>query len=371
MKTVICGNSNSILLDGWLPAFKAASPTIETMNLSLGGSRSPAMLYQILNNTSQLEDVGSAIIEPTVLDCGELAGTGDDVAGQAAALLTTILSKSIAATVLALPRFPRHVDEPSPGMLAWASVAASLGVGVFDGSFVIKQLATHLRKPNDQFWRDAHGHHSPAAGRLIGIILADFHADRKNRTVLTANSSGKAPGANWRVLTGTELASANSLPSRQSSSALMTVNCVVMRAGNALQCAISVDEKVLGVAINYGEMEPRKDVIIEVLGSSGSRQMNVNHHLLPEQVTHKTAVLFRATNFPKGFGTVTLKSCPENARFEPGQDQRMEIAGLLVGKEIKPIAGWETSGRAALAESQDFIISRIRHLLTSRPELFI
>ncbi len=367
MRTAIFGNSNSILVDGWLPAFKRTAPAIEAVNLSLGGSRSPAMLYQILNNASALQDVNSAIIEPTVLDCGEIAGTGDDVAGQAHALLATLQAKSIMPTVLALPRFPRHVDTPSPGMVAWAGIAASLGFAVFDGAFVIRQMAACLGKPNEHFWRDAHGHHSPAAGKLIGILLARSFAQRQGAKMpaeVTSTISG------WRILSGAQLGADNKLPVRHSSSALMSVDCVVLRAGDAVNCALTAEEKILGIAINYGEMEPRKDVIIEVVGAAGSRQINVCHPLLPEMVTHKASVLFRATNFPKGSGILSLKICPENARFAPDLDQRMDLSGVLVGREIPPKSGWETSGLAALAASHDGIMSGITDLMTTQPDLF-
>jgi hypothetical protein len=69
-KILILGNSNSILKDGWFASLKENFEA-KYINLSIGGSPSPALMMQCLMNESRLDGIHIAIIEPTVIDHGE------------------------------------------------------------------------------------------------------------------------------------------------------------------------------------------------------------------------------------------------------------------------------------------------------------
>ncbi len=66
---------------------KEELPKADIFNFSLGGSRSPALTYQLLDNLKLISSADLIIIEPTVLDCGEKASSGAQVAGQAIVFL--------------------------------------------------------------------------------------------------------------------------------------------------------------------------------------------------------------------------------------------------------------------------------------------
>lgn len=353
-RIVVLGNSNSILRDGWLPAFQAADPSNEVSNMSLGGSPSPVLLYQVIGNLNSFKPGDVAIVEPTVVDCGEKGKNGDEVAGHASALLRVLLSIGVVPVLLVLPRLPRYIEEPSPGMLAWASVAASLGVCIFDGTQVIKSFAALTKRKHEELWRDDQGHHTPDVSRIIGIAFSRYVAQHLANSNAAAVSPLKGAPLAWRVLFGGHLAEINGLPSRKSSTALASVECVVMCAGDTVSCKLAMDEKLLGLAVNYGELEPVHDLFIKISGPSGSKSMNVKGYSLPAGITHKTRVIFRAANFPVGYGDVSLPDLPENARFSSDAQERLEIAGMLVGQDIGPITGWQEPGLAALAESRPF-----------------
>lgn len=297
------------------------------------------------------------IVEPTVLDCGEVVGNGDCVAGHADVLLRVLLDKGLSPLVLVLPRLPRHIETPSPGMLAWAGVASALGVAVFDGAEIIRQLAEREGKAHADMWRDANGHHTAAAGQTIGLALSTFVADAVLAFPAAAISGPPPQNLSWRVLSGKDLAMSADLPRRVASTALVSIESVVMCAGDVIRCEVEADEMILGLAVNYGEMNPCEGVLLEVVGAKITNRTNLSHRLLPPEVTHKTRLLFRSVNATVGSGAIFFPACAENARFSKDREERLEISAVLVGKAIFPIKTWVDFGAPALLQSHAAIES--------------
>src|SRR5690606_20041940 len=102
-KILILGNSNSILKDGWLTSFKEKS-NIECLNLSIGGSPSPALILQVLLNENKLDNIELAIIEPCVIDHGEEWQDPIAIKKYALLLFSLLASKDIKSFLLVLPR---------------------------------------------------------------------------------------------------------------------------------------------------------------------------------------------------------------------------------------------------------------------------
>lgn len=367
MKLIILGNSNSILLDGWVPAMQALMPNDLIVNLSLGGSRSPAMLYQVIDNIEQFSDTDFVIVEPTVLDCGEVAGNGNNVAGQAKALLDVLLELNVTPVVLVLPRFPRHVDDPSPGMKAWSAIASSLNIAVFDGVRVIRMMSDYLGCEKESLWRDNHGHHVSKVGKVIGEMfngfISSFTIPQKNTLDVSL------PQLPWRIVTGVDLAS-EGLSLRSSQTALMSVDCVVLSSGDVVDCHLTENEKIHGIAVNHGEMNPSRDVLIKIFGYGGENNANLTHNNLPAEVTHKTRVLFRAGNYSMGSGKIKLIDCAENARFSSLQDERLEISGVLVGVDIPQLSGWSPRDDSTEKTEAQSLSTLFEEVLQRRPDLF-
>jgi hypothetical protein len=241
-------------------------------------------------------------------------------------------------------------------MLAWAGIASSLGVSVFNGAHVIKVMADSQSKDYSEMWRDNYGHHIPAAGQMIGKVLSRFVQDKHvNPPAYERMPSGES--LPWRVVSGRDLAATSNLPSRKSSTALVSIECAVMVAGDTLRCDIGPDEKILGIAINYGEMNPSTPILIDVVGQSSSLRLNLSHNLLPPTVTHITRLLFRPSSSAVGAGSISFPLCAENMRFAADGVERLEISALLVGTEILPLTTWVNVGSAALTQSHDVIES--------------
>ena len=136
-----------------------------------------------------------------------------------------------------------------------------------------------------------------------------------------------------------ELADAR-LSIRRSHTALLSVDCVVLSSGDVVDCHISSNEKIHGIAVNYSEMNPFGDVLIKVFGGDGKTNTNFTHKYLPAEVTHKTRVLFLAGRYKMGSGMIQLLDCAENARFAKLAAERLEISGVLVGADIPPLTDW-------------------------------
>lgn len=110
MKILVLGNSNSILKDGWFSFFKQlivreeTGTSFEFMNLSIGGSPSPALLCQCLMNEEKILSFDLVIIEPTVIDHGEEWQNSQEILVHARCLLDFFEKKSIKTILLLLPR---------------------------------------------------------------------------------------------------------------------------------------------------------------------------------------------------------------------------------------------------------------------------
>lgn len=367
MKIAVFGNSNSILQDGWLPSMQENLPKVTILNFSLGGSRSPALTYQLIDNIDSIKDADQIIIEPTVLDCGEKASNGAQVSGQALAFFEIISDLGIPAILLALPRYPEYIENPSNGMQAWAYVAKKFGASVINGSFILNEISKRKNCAHHDLWRDNHGHHISGAARIIGKVIAEelkqseplLTDPRTNLTNLTTKC---------RVIRGKTLAEANGLNYRSTASSLMAAECAVLRDGDLIRCHLKKGERILGVAVNYGEMNATQDVFLEARGEIGSKRINFSHSLLPSLPTRKTRILFRATEFPSDYGDLFLSDCVQNTRFQENGDEHFEVSGILIGQPIDCNNDWESGGAAALHHSDNKVKSIMNEMLTNHPQ---
>jgi hypothetical protein len=162
-----------------------------------------------------------------------------------------------------------------------------------------------------------------------------------NYSTSTINAMHKEEKIKWRVVRGKALAESNDLTYRKTTNSLLSVECVLLCMSDFLNCHLRDGERILGIAVNYGEMNATQDVYLEAIGASGSKKINFCHTLLPSEPTRKTRILFRATDFPIGFGYLCLSDCIQNARFQKNSNEHFEISGVLLGPTIDSNVEWE------------------------------
>jgi hypothetical protein len=109
MKTIaVFGNSSSILKDGWVSYLKI-NHNYKIINNSLGGSPTPANIYQLLNNFDLLKEADFILLAPTIdWRLGEKTEGADELIHHINFFIRKVVS-------LRLPII--YVDQPQPDNL--------------------------------------------------------------------------------------------------------------------------------------------------------------------------------------------------------------------------------------------------------------
>jgi hypothetical protein len=346
MRVTILGNSNSLLADGWLKTFRSLRPDCTILNLSVGGSPSPALIYQILARREELLGSDIILVEPTVVDHGEGWQSPELIASFARATLEMALSSGASVYLIALPRNATHLMVPSPGMLAWCGAASLESVPVIDVRTSLLKHAATTEGGVQSLWRDDRGHLTAEMQIMVAHQVVAAMGDRS-----TTTTPRDQPSQPYRVISGANLALQNGLPSIMRTSSLMTVNCVQLSAGQGMDVQIAISESILGFMLNYGEIDPSQTIrlILSNPKTQSTQPINLQNNFMQAKPTRSLLAMFVRTNAPDGHDQVLLPLIKEHARFSPDGDQRLEIIGILVGQKPKPVPSWRSDGAAALS----------------------
>lgn len=346
MHTLIIGNSNSILSDGWTRPLRHLRPDDTWVNISLGGSPSPALLHQIISRKDARGGFDLVILEPTVVDHGEGWMNPDQIAGQAHALLEVLKASCARVVLLILPRTAEYARAPSRGMLAWAAMAHRLSVPIIDARRSVIAYAQQVDAPLESMWRDNVGHLTAEAQQAVAATVNSW----MNEANLRRFDLQLPHDLPWRVVTGAELAGANNLPFVSRATSLIQVDCLSLCAGDRFVVPLHVGEAVLGLSVNYGELDPTETLhlVTEPPAPAPPRVISLENKFLTNKISRKLALMFKKIDIPTGCGVFSFPDIPAHSRLDRSKEQRLEIASLLIGRPIQAIKGWSVDGELAI-----------------------
>lgn len=337
MNIIILGHSNSILKDGWLSHLKESLPQHDYINLSIGGSPSPALLYQAVCHREVIASADLIIVEPTVVDHGEQWQTGPGVAGQAAKLFGWLRTQTAAPILLLiLPRTEAWLRQPSQGMRAWHGSAQQYGVQVVDGRMGIVRYCAEHGLELSAAWRDNMGHTVSLAQLEVARDVSQAIAE------LAPQPTGRPlqGNADFRVLSGADVAARQALEVRHHSTALLSTACVVLTGETAILVDGDADLRLLGMAINFGALNPVNAVTFRAQArNSQSTTFKVSNPFMGPGPLHRPYVMFTAVHVGHDVQALSIDAI-DQARFAPGAAESIEIAGLLLGPAIAPVHDW-------------------------------
>lgn len=337
MKIIILGHSNSILKDGWLSHLKELLPQHDCVNLSIGGSPSPALLYQAVCHRDVIASADLIIVEPTVVDHGEQWQTGPGVAGQAAKLFSWLRAQTAAPVMLLiLPRTEAWLRQPSQGMLAWHGGALQHGVQVVDGRIGIVRYCADNGLELSAAWRDNMGHTISLAQKEVARDVAQAIAELAQH----APDRPIPQHSGFQVLSGADMAARQALEIRHHSTALLTTACATLSGNRQIVVDGDSDLRLLGMAINFGALNPVEPVTFRVQARNAqSTTFKVSNPFMGPGPLHRPYVMFTAVHVGHGIQTLSIDAADQD-RFAPGAAESIEIAGLLLGPAIAPIPDW-------------------------------
>lgn len=341
MKIVVLGHSNSILGDGWLSHLKSIEPSHRYVNLSIGGSPSPALLYQAVAYADQLAGAELVIVEPTVVDHGEDWQSGASVAGQAAALAGW-LESSVAAHVLllVLPRTPEWCLTPSQGMQAWHAVARRHRMSVIDGRMALLRHCSSAGIELDAAWRDHMGHTVSEAqrevARDISTWIREFAATGDSSSFSTSIEVG------FRVIGGSALCRGQEREALPYQTSLMSVECLRMYAGDRVPVGTAPTERVHGLAVNFGSFDPVAPVTLRAYSADGrSSPFKVGNPFLGAGPSGRLILMFAPVRIDHDVAYLEIDDA-DSKRFAAESHEGLEIAGILIGPAIEAAVDWRT-----------------------------
>lgn len=340
-KIVILGHSNSILSDGWASHLKSMHSNAVYLNLSIGGSPSPALLYQAVLYAHEISSADLVIVEPTVVDHGEDWQTGDGVAGQADALLSWLRKCTEANIILLiLPRTAAWLLRPSQGMQAWAAIGQRHAVTVIDGRTALIQYCRVNGVNLDNAWRDNMGHTvSDAQQKIANLVYSCISHPYLNSPNYTNDSN-----SHFRVLTANEVAKNNFLTLVNHETSLMSISCVRVTGGKAIRINGKSAERMHGMAINFGGFDPTNMISLSVIAKDGRKTaVTVGNPFLGYGPSGRLTLMFAPARVDHDVDSVELmEEC--RARFLDFSNEQFEVSGFLFGPEIKADDRWRYQG---------------------------
>lgn len=341
-KIVILGHSNSILSDGWASHLKSLYGNAIYFNLSIGGSPSPALLYQAVLYADVISSADLIIVEPTVVDHGEDWQTGDGVAGQADALLSWLRRCTEAKILLLiLPRTVAWLLRPSQGMQAWAAVGRSHLIQIIDGRAALIQYCRSSGVNLQEAWRDNMGHTVSGAQLKIAESVYECILDSHLKNLSLPHVSD----SNFRVLAAIDVAKESSLSLVDHETSLMSISCFRATADKVIRINGGLTERMHGMAINFGAFDPTNAISFSVIAVDGRKTtITVGNQFLGEGPSGRLILMFAPIRVDHDVASIIfMDECGK--RFIDFSNEKFEVSGFLLGPEIKSDARWRNDGR--------------------------
>jgi hypothetical protein len=327
MKFLVLGNSNSILKDGWFSLFKKIRCEDEFVNLSIGGSQSPALIYQLLSSEKLTGEFNAVIIEPTVVDHGEGWMNPNSIYIYARDLLKCLNKYNGNVKVLILPRKAKYILSPSQGMLAWAICAQEADIDIIDVRSELIELASLNKLELQYLWRDDMGHLTVDAQKIVAQKVNEcINKDNYNLMPLVLNEVG------YRAIDGAELAAFNLKKTVLRETSLVSVDCMSIANKDTFKIPFGDAQICHGVSINYSSINQciNKFIICKNIYGEVVSKVNLNNAFLKNSPLHKFTASF-----------IRFRTSPDVAYFEFYADSinvgdliNLELIGVLVGPYI-------------------------------------
>lgn len=333
MNILILGNSNSILADGYVYALKkimqeSYSIEINIINLSIGGSPSPALLGQCFLNESRLVEIDLAIVEPTVIDHGEEWQNPKEIAWHASNLLSYLNLKNIKTLLVSLPRNDQAVYSHTKGMISWIDIAKNFSLHYIDAAEVLKSYIEINNCSLKSCWRDNRGH-----------LTKDCHTFLANEIALMINiatvpKSSKINTSNFRVITAEKMYK-NSIRTElvYKKNSLMELPLLLLSIGAKIDIDLSSNTQVYGLLINYGSMNGSKSTILNFKSIDKICEVDIKNPFLADNVPNKLLVMYKQLKNQIGITTICLPDCVDNCRLN-NEEEHIMLAGILVGDKV-------------------------------------
>ena len=340
MKITIVGNSNSLLRDGWLQTFRQHFPQDEFLNVSVGGSSSPALLYQLHSRVSDIAGSDIIILEPTVVDHGTGWQSPAQIATYAYDTLMMARATGALPVLLVLPRNADYVATPSAGMFAWTGAAKRAGVQIIDTRHLLRDHSRQTGCMLETLWRDNMGHLTAEMQALVGNFTADF--------IKAAQQPAATPDillGPHRALNGKEICQINNLAPISRATSLMAVDCAPLTIGQPVRLDLQPTEAILGLMLNYGPIDNSVSNTLEFSAQDGSAtvRIDVRNQFMTSNFAQHLVAIFKAVSVPVGPCTLTFIGNTEMTVADQPANQ-LEIVGMLIGP--KPILNdnWQADG---------------------------
>ena len=327
MKFLVLGNSNSILKDGWFSLFKKIRCEDEFINLSIGGSQSPALIYQLLSSKNLSGEFNAVIIEPTVVDHGEGWMNPNSIYIYAKDLFRCLNRFSGNVKVLILPRKAEYVWSPSQGMRAWAISAQEVGIDIIDVRSELIKLSSVSKLELHDLWRDDMGHLTVDAQNVVAQRVNEFiNNNHYNLMPLVLNEVG------YRAIDGSELAAFNLKKTVLRETSLASVVCMSIANNDTFRMPFGESQICHGISINYSYISEciNKFIICKNIFGEVVSKVNLNNPFLKNSSLHKFTASF-----------IRFRTSHDVACFEFHADSKdvgdlinLELIGVLVGPFI-------------------------------------
>lgn len=342
MKITILGNSNALLKDGWCQSLRHSLRDAEVVNLSVGGSASPALLYQLLARKHDVKNSDFIVIEPTVVDHGCDWQSPAKISTYAAATIDYAKSTGARVILLVLPRHAEFVKEPSPGMVAWSAAARRAEISVVDARLHLLPEAEKLNCKLNDLWRDNYGHLNASMQSLIGKLVAGEILGAAG----AAGTDGYLIEESFRVLSGEEIALENGRAPIMRETSVMSLGVAQLAWGETLTLDIGISDAILGFMVNYGNLYHDQPAFLNVSAGDGSdlRQLNLANTFLTAEPTRKLVAMFRPVNIPAGHCRLEFVG----SGSQEDSPDFLELCGILIGPETRLNRDWDVGGIGSL-----------------------
>lgn len=342
MQITILGNSNSLLSDGWFQAFRKQFPDDIFLNISVGGSPSPALLYQLYSRASEAQKSDILIIEPTVVDHGTAWQNPALVATYAEATIEKAKATGARVMLLVLPRKADEVIEPSPGMIAWSGAAKRASIEIIDIRSKLLENAKSLECDLEALWRDDRGHLTADMQVMVGDLMTKTVRAIEH----TKSAANDIPDA-YRMLSGEDIAKAGGIELVVRSTSLISVGCAQLIKGDLLSLDMEKSEVILGFMLNYGVLDHTQPTFVEFssLDGADTKKLNLSNPFLFAKPSRTLVAMFKVVALPAGLSQLKLVG-----NDDPNDSTtKVEFVGVFIGLEPVPSANWDKDGISVLS----------------------
>jgi hypothetical protein len=335
MRVLVLGTSNSILKNGWLAGFRAASPNASIENRSAGASPGiqfalDAQLdfskYDLVFFDSVPNDEEYAYLN--ALDSRCKASLWGEVIYD---LCSTISAK----TCLLILSFPHRnfVASPSTVYASRQKIASSLGIQFID----VRAITNGLLKADLCNIKELYGDH-PAhvserlayeIGRYVGIILSE------NPRLISRSKVASPCSDHFRSLSATAI----SRKIRTVRNSHLTLRTVELNEGYELQ--LPAGAECLGFAINLAETH----CCLQLINTPGTKVAEyLCYYPFQKDVVHK---LFLPVLVKGVLGSLRVTASNESEAFQTIFSARQRDAALKIGFALSAVSFWRRKTDAA------------------------